>query len=139
ELHGWLVENRKAETLVARAPRGFGKTVVQGNLIPMFQALVEPELFNFYLSVQATDEKALSVNRAIKSEFEENEVLQMAYGRQVSSRWTDAEFELKNGVVFKAVGAGASMRGMQYKNRRPDFLTLDDPYNEEQMNSLEAT
>lgn len=139
DLHGWLVEQRLAEYLAARAPRGFAKTTTQCNLIPMYQALVEPDLFNFYLTVQANDEKATSVNRAIKMELEQNELLQLAYGRQVTDRWTDSEFELRNGVVFKSVGAGASMRGIQYRNRRPDYVTLDDPYDENELYSLEAT
>jgi len=138
-LHQYLVDVRGAETSAVKAPRGFAKTVIGCTLIPMYQGLQEPKTFNFYLNVQANDEKALAVNRSIKQEVEENEVLRAAYGYQVSNRWTDGEFELRNGVVFKSVGAGVSIRGMQYRNRRPDYVMVDDVYDEADIYSLEAT
>jgi len=57
----------------------------------------------------------------------------------VSQRWTDSEFQLRNGVVFKSVGAGCSLRGLQFRNRRPDFVNLDDPYDENDFYNLSGT
>jgi len=139
ELHGYMVSIRKEPIASTKAPRGFAKTTIGCNLIPLYQALVEPKLYNFYLNVQANDTKALAVNRAIKAELEDNTAIRAAYGNQVTHRWTDAEFELRNGAVFKSVGAGCSLRGLQYRNRRPDYVLLDDAYDENEIHNLEAT
>ena len=139
ELHEYLVKIRGEKITAVKAPRGFAKTVIGCNLIPLFQGLHEPKLYKFYLNVQANDEKGLAVNRAIKQEIEENEVLRAAYGNQISSRWTDSEFQLRNGVVFKSVGAGVSIRGLQYRNMRPDYAMIDDLYDESDIYSLDST
>ena len=139
-LHEFTVENRSAEVSSLKAPRGHGKTVIGCALVPLYQGLVEPKKpFSFYLNVQDTEEKALSINRTIKTELEENPVLRHLYGTQVGPRWTDAEFQLKNGVVYKAVGAGVSIRGTQYQSMRPDYVIADDLYNEACIHSQEAT
>ena len=139
ELHQYLVDIRREKLTAVKAPRGFAKTVMSANLIPMYQALEEPRTYRFYLPVQSNDEKAIAVNRAIKAEIDENEALRAAYGPQVSQRWTDGEFQLRNGVVFKSVGAGVSMRGIQYRNMRPDYIILDDLYDENDIHSIDST
>lgn len=139
DLHGYMVETRGDKLSSLKAPRGFAKTAIKCNLVPLYQALVEPKTFNFYLNVQANDEKGLAVNRAIKQELEDNEVLRLVYGDQITGRWTDQEFLLKNGVVFKSVGAGVSLRGLQFRNRRPDYVIVDDLYNEDDIHNNEAT
>lgn len=139
ELHQYLVEIRREKISAVKAPRGFAKTVIGCNLIPIYQGLEEPKTYNFYLTVQANDEKGLAVNRAIKQELEENEAIRAAYGSQISPRWTDSEFQLRNGVVYKSVGAGVSIRGLQYRNRRPDYVTVDDIYDEGDIHNVEAT
>jgi len=139
DLHGYMTKIRGESISSLKAPRGFAKTIIGCSLIPLYQALVEPKTFNFYLNCQANEEKALSVNRAIKQELEDNEILHLVYGDQITGRWTDQEFLLKNGVVFKSVGAGVSLRGLQFRNRRPDYVIVDDLYDESDVYSLDAT
>jgi hypothetical protein len=139
DLHGYMVKTRGSAISSLKAPRGFAKTIIGCHLIPIYQALVEPRMFNFYLNVQANEEKSLSVNRSIKQDLEDNEVLRLVYGSQITGRWTDQEFLLQNGVVFKSVGAGVSLRGLQFRNRRPDAVIVDDIYNEDDVYSREAT
>ena len=139
-LHDYIVETRSEPTGSLKAPRGHSKTTVGCTLLPLFGALEEPgRPFDFYLNVQATDDKALAINRSIKSEIESNQIIRYTYGNQVGSRWTDAEFVTTKGVVFKAVGAGVSIRGIQYNNRRPNWVRADDLYNEEDIHNIEAT
>lgn len=127
ELHQYLVDTRDGALTSTEAPRGHGKTVTGCFLIPLYQALVEPRERHF-LQIQSNADKALTVNRSIKSELEQNSMLQALYGKQVGERWTDACFVLKNGVVFSAEGYGASIRGLNYRNRRPTDVILDDFY-----------
>ena len=139
ELHGYFVSIRGEEFTNTEAPRYHAKTTIKCFLIPLFQALEEPETFKHYLNVQATDEKALEVNRAIKVELESNELLREMYGDQEGDRWTDQRFVLKNGVIFSAIGAGKSIRGINYRNIRPDYIIVDDLYDEEDIFSSTQT
>lgn len=139
ELHGYFVEIRLDEFTNTEAPRYHSKTTIKCFLIPIFQALEEPESYRHYLNVQATDEKALEVNRSIKLELESNDLLIEMYGDQEGPRWTDQRFVLKKGVVFSAIGAGKSIRGINYRNIRPDYVIVDDLYDEDEIYSPNAT
>ena len=140
ELHGYFCDIRHAELTGTEAPRGEAKTTIKCFLIPIFQALNEPEDFIFYLNVQATDKKALAVNTSIKFELETNDVLRKIYGNQIGKdKWADSLFEMDNGVAFAAISAGQSIRGIQHKNRRPDYIVVDDLYDYEDINNPEST
>lgn len=139
ELHGYFVEIMTAEFTNTEAPRNHAKTTIKCFLIPIFLALLKPELFRHYMNVQATGTKALAVNTAIKNELETNEDLREIYGDQMGRRWTDEQFVLKNGVIFSAVSAGQSIRGYQRNNIRPDYIIVDDLYNEDDINHPDST
>lgn len=134
ELHQYFVDIRHAEISSTVAPRGHAKTIIKCCVIPMFLGLEEPDSYNYFANVQNTTTKAVAVNFAIKYELEHNEVLRALYGDQVSAeKWTDAQFMLKNGVVFQGLGAGESIRGLQFLNRRPTYLIVDDLYSEDNL------
>ncbi len=139
ELHGYFVSIRADDFTNTEAPRYHSKTTIKCFLIPLFQALEEPETFRHYLNVQATDEKALEVNRTIKAELESNELLIAIYGDMIGDRWTDQRFVLRNGVIFSAIGAGKSIRGINYRNVRPDYIIVDDLYDEDDIFSSTMT
>lgn len=139
EMHGYFVNIRGAELTNTEAPRNHAKTTIKCFLIPLFQALEEPDTFRHYLNIQSTDEKALAVNRSIKIELDENKELREIYGNQIGERWTDQQFVLRNGVVFTAKSAGQSLRGIQYRSKRPDYIIVDDLYDEDDLNNPEST
>lgn len=139
-LHEYLVDIRGERFANTQAPRFHAKTTIQCFLIPIFQALEEPETFRHYLNIQSNGTKAAGVNVAIRSELETNELLQQMYGYQVGrDKWTDAQFVLQNGVIFTALGAGQSIRGINYRNIRPEYIVCDDLYDEDHYNNQEAT
>lgn len=147
EMHQYLVDTRRDTFTDTEAPRNHAKTTIKCFLVPMFQALLEPYAFNHYLNVQATDKKALAVNRAIRTEFEENTSIHKLYKPEMGRRWTDEQFVVRirygndwpKEIVFTAVGAGQSMRGLNYNNIRPDYIIVDDLYNEEDIHNVEST
>lgn len=139
ELHDYLVSVRGEEFTNTEAPRNHAKTTLDCFLIPLFQAVEEPQSFRHYLNVQATDEKAIAVNRTIKDEIEENLEFRAIYGDMRGPRWTDSQFVLRNGVVFTCRSAGQSIRGLHYHNFRPDYIIVDDLYNEEDINNADST
>ena len=139
DLHEYFVSIRGMQYASTEAPRGHAKTTIACFLIPLYQALNEPESFKHYLNIQATEPKSLDINRAIKAEIEENEFIRAMYGNQVGPRWTDQQFVLRNGVVFTAKSAGQSLRGIKYRSLRPDYILVDDLYDEDEVNNLEQT
>ena len=140
ELHEYFVQIRRDEHTNTEAPREHAKTTIKCFLIPIFQALVEPGSFRHYINVQATTSKAITVNTSIKIELETNLMIREMYGDQVGlSKWTDKQFVLGNGTIFTAVGAGESIRGLNYRNVRPDYLIVDDLYDEKDINNVEST
>lgn len=139
ELHNYMLSIRGEEFTATEAPRGSAKTTFRCFLTLIFQALEEPETFKHYLSVQATEPKALAINRAIKHELETNEAVIMLYGDTMGERWTDGQFVLKNGVIFSCLGTGQSIRGLNYNNIRPDYVVVDDLYDRKDINNTEST
>jgi hypothetical protein len=139
KLHQHFVDVRSEEYVCDEAPRGHAKTAIKCFLIPIFQALEEPQTFQHYLNVQSTGTKAMSINVSIKEELETNELIYRIYGNQIGRRWTDQQFVTKAGVIFTAIGAGQSLRGINYRNTRPDYIIVDDLYDEEDINNPEST
>lgn len=137
-LHRYFVEIRHDPFTNTEAPRDHSKTTIKCELIPLFQALEEPELFNHYLNVQATAEKAIEVNRSIRDDLESSMITDL-YGPQITDRWTDSQFITRKGVIFSARGAGQSVRGLRVKSRRPDYCLVDDLYDEDHIFNAEAT
>lgn len=138
-LHEYLVSVRHHPFTSTKAPRYHSKTTIKGFLVPIYQAIYEPDAYLHYLHVQATDAKAKTVNRTIRIEFEENRELIELCGDLIGDRWTDEQFVLRNGVCFTAISAGQSVRGINYRNRRPDYIMPDDLYNEEDIYNPDST
>lgn len=131
ELHGYLYSIKEQEITSTLAPRSHGKTIISCFLIPMYLSL-HSKVYRHFLNVQNTTQKAIGVNLSIRHEFEFNELLIRDYGDQVEhKKWTEKVFVLKNGTIFSAVGAGESIRGINYNNIRPDYIICDDLYTEE--------
>lgn len=140
DMHGYFCKIRKERFTSTEAPRGHAKSTIKCFLIPIFQALEEPRLFRHYLNVQATEDKALSINTSIMAEIETNSLLRFMYGDQVTKKkWTGQQFVLANGVIFSAAGAGQSIRGMNYRQTRPDCIIADDLYDEDDINNPDST
>lgn len=139
KLHGYFVSIRGETFTNTEAPRNHAKTAIKCVAVPLFQALEEPETFEHYLNVQATATKAIEVNRSIRLELESNDLLVSLYGDQMTDRWTDTQFILKKGPIFTAIGAGQSVRGINVRQKRPDYLIIDDLYDEEDIYNPEST
>jgi hypothetical protein len=140
DLHEYQVETRHVAESGLEAPRYHAKTAIGCSGIPLFGACEEPELFDYTLNVQANDKKALAVNMGIKLEFEQNRVLRYLYGNLIGDdKWTDSLFVLKTGVVFQAASMGQSLKGTNYRLRRPNQVILDDAYDDDDIRNPEST
>ena len=137
-LHNYLIEIRHEWQTATLAPRGYAKTTIICFLLPLFQALNEPDLYFHYLNIQSTSSKAISINLSIRDEIENNDRIRRDYGDQVGNqKWTEKQFVLGNGIIFSCIGVGDSVRGIHYKNIRPDWVVGDDIYDEDDSYSID--
>lgn len=110
------------------APRGHAKSTLT-DVIYLCWAIVH-EKAHFVLLVSDTYSQATLFLEAVKAEFEDNEKLAMFYGKLTSKHWAEDEI-VANGMMIKCVGAKMKVRGLKYREFRPDLILVDDLENEE--------
>jgi hypothetical protein len=109
-------------------PRGFSKTTLM-NGINCYDCVTDGKTFCVYISKSADHAEMQLQN--IKIELETNELLRAAYGDLVPNRadpekWQADQIQLTNGAILVARGKGGQVRGLNYRARRPNKITLDD-------------
>jgi hypothetical protein len=118
-------------------PRGFSKTTLL-NGINLYELCVDGTIFNCYISSTATHAETQLGN--VKFELETNTKLHIAYGNLVPDksdpeRWTNDQLQLLNGGILIARGRGGQVRGLNYRARRPNRITIDDIEDEKSIKS----
>lgn len=81
----------------------------------------------FIIFGSATNTSAVRLLKPLKLAFERNPRIINDYGSQVNwGNWSEAQFRLRNGALFIAVGAGNAPRGARNEEIRPDMIVMDD-------------
>lgn len=131
DFHGeWqeITELRDQFALVG-APREHAKSTffTLGN--PVHKIVYRLRRFIWPLS--DTHEQAAAFALAIKMELEENPRIKHDFGKLQTKKWADDEFETSNGVKVLARGRGDKVRGLRFRQYRPDMAIFDDMENDE--------
>jgi len=120
-------------------PRGFAKsTWLKIDTIHDILYKLEPVV----LYVGRTIGEAAFHFESIKSELENNELLERVYGNVVPSpkdlgrKWTNRHLETTTGINLVARGAGKG-RGVNIKNQRPTKIVCDDIEDDDQVRSTD--
>jgi hypothetical protein len=93
----------------------------------------------FFLYVGNTDEAIRKNMLWLSNEVEENRMIKIFYGELYSDKkWSEREFELKNGAYIAAMSRGKSARGL-LRDTRPEFVLIDDFEDDESANSMEQS
>ena len=116
------------------APRGHAKSTVI-DLVYVAWAIVHKKA-RFILLVSDTYTQSGLFLETLKAEFEANEELRAFYGNKVSDKWSEDEI-IAGDVMVKALGAGMKVRGLKYRETRPDLVICDDLENDEMVESKE--
>jgi len=128
------IDNPKAGKRVARiAPRQFGKTTIISLGLPLYMLSYRLKWFVLMIGESATTAEANLAT--LTQEMETNEMLIADFPhlapamdvRGQSIKWTDRQLVMKSYATVMAKGMGARMRGLKYRERRPDLAILDDP------------
>lgn len=126
------------------APRGHGKTTGGVEVPAMYHAAYCSRRF----IVIASDTYSQAIQRVatISVEVETNGALRALHPRLVPARdafgrlvaWRDDELAFACGCRIVGVGAGKSIRGAKFRERRPDLLLLDDLEDDESVATEKA-
>lgn len=127
-----LYENDSLNRIAIVAPRGFSKSTIT-DLVYLAWVIVHTKA-HFILLTSDTYSQAVLFLDAVKAEFESNEKLKAHYGDLTSTNWSESEI-IVNGIMIKALGAGQKVRGLKFREYRPDLVIIDDLENDELVQS----
>jgi hypothetical protein len=109
--------------VLTMAFREGGKSTIAEEAIVLGASL---QLFHNALILGADQDRAIDRLRAIKHEFETNDILRNLFGDLVGPTWNESRIILANDVCIQAYGKTQVLRGIKYLQWRPDFCFLDD-------------
>lgn len=141
--HGELYDYYEAEgNFAGAAPRGFSKSTVTDTVYAAHRALYARSHFIMLISDTVTQAEGLL--DGLKSELESNEMIIWMFGDVRGRIWSsegliiNAWAENRREVVkILPRGAGQKVRGLRFKQYRPDLVILDDIENDESVESAE--
>jgi|JI10StandDraft_1071094.scaffolds.fasta_scaffold00467_81 predicted phage terminase large subunit-like protein len=137
EMHDDLLDRAEdpgvAKRVARIAPRKFGKTTLYGLALPLWKLAYKKKWF--VLMVGESLPSAQANLQSIIEELEQNEKLRHDFPHLAPAidrkgqftKWTDHQLVFKSGATILAKGMGSKMRGVKFKNHRPDLAILDDP------------
>jgi predicted phage terminase large subunit-like protein len=117
------------------APRGHAKTTT-GSAEVIYR--IVNSLNHYIVIVSDTYSQARDIVDNIKSELEDNQLLNWLYGDlRTDWHWTSGSFTTNNEVRVSARGSNMKVRGLKYRHWRPDFVLGDDLENDEMVENPE--
>lgn len=108
-------------------PRGHAKSTIVTFLLVMYRICFQER--KFVVIVSESEEKAKDFAIRIRDELEYNKKLIRDFapdGKFKTADWAKTDFATSTQVRVTAKGAGQSLRGMVYRDTRPDMVILDD-------------
>jgi predicted phage terminase large subunit-like protein len=129
----WEMMCSEANKVAVAAPRGHAKSTAVTHSYVLANICFKQS--KHVLIVSDTESQAVDFLRDIKEEFIENELLRSTFG--IDKIWKDRETEFiaqfNDGSRFRIVAKGSEqkMRGIKWRNTRPDLIIGDDLENDE--------
>lgn len=117
----------------AAAPRSHAKSTAVTHSFSL--ACICFKLKSHILIVSNTEAQAINFLNDIKTEFYENEDLIKTFGfkRFIKDAQTEVVGEFEDGSKFRVVAKGSEqkIRGIKWRNKRPDLIMIDDAEDDE--------
>lgn len=121
-----ILQNRDIKAVFKWA-RGHAKSTHMDVMIPMWLMCQKQRQINVMVLVGKSEDSAQTLLGDIQAELQYNKRYIHDFGAQYNSgNWQDGEFVTSTGIAFFARGRGQSPRGLRYRNRRPDYIVIDD-------------
>ncbi len=115
------------------APRGFAKSTVV-NLIYMSWAIANRK-WHYGLVISDSYTQSVEQVDALASALSNSFRFKWLYGDLTTLRWSRGDFVTKTGIRVQAKGQGMKIRGLRFKQYRPEFISIDDLENDEGVTS----
>jgi predicted phage terminase large subunit-like protein len=144
DFHGELFDYYETEgNFAGAAPRGFSKSTVTDTVYLAFCAL--NGYYHFCLLFSDTFTQATGLLDGLKTELESNEMITWIYGDVRGRVWSGEgmivrawnENDGRDLVKILPRGVGMKVRGLRFKQYRPDLAILDDVENDEAVDNAE--
>lgn len=129
-----MVSTSKKHIAIA-APRGHAKSTVVGLVYASWMVLYQKH--HFILLVSDTYTQSVEFVNTIKMELESNIRIRWLFGDQQSNFWRDGVFITTGNVKVMARAQGQKIRGLKFRQYRPDLLIFDDLENDESVRTYE--
>lgn len=129
----WELMCSDSPKVAVAAPRGHAKSTAVTHSYVLANICFRQR--KHVLIVSDTEGQAIDFLRDIKEEFIENELLRDAFGidKILKDRETEFIAQFTDGVRFRIVAKGSEqkLRGIKWRNTRPDLIVGDDLENDE--------
>lgn len=107
--------------------RGHAKSTHMDIMIPMWLMCQKVRQINVMVLVGKSEDSARTLLGDIQAELQHNKRYISDFGTKYNAgNWQEGQFVTMDGVAFFARGRGQSPRGLRYRNRRPDYIVIDD-------------
>lgn len=117
------------EAIFVAAPREHAKSTYWSFGVPIHNLVYV--LRRFQLIISDTNDQATGFTLPIRLEIEENPRIRHDFGDLTGRIWKANDFTTSNGVRVLARGKGEKVRGLKNRQYRPDFASVDDFENDE--------
>lgn len=110
-------------------PRGFSKTTIAGQAVPLYNICYQIVRFTFYVSESATHSRMQATN--VRRELDDNPRIKRVFGvlkpkGSDEQKWAEHFFETTTGFAVGTQGRNGQVRGMNHRGQRPKMILVDD-------------
>lgn len=121
-----IIRNKTLKAVFKWA-RGQAKSTHMDVMIPMWLMCQKSREINVMVLVGKSEDSAQTLLGDIQAELQYNKRYIRDFGTKYNAgNWQEGEFVTSDGVAFFARGRGQSPRGLRYRNKRPDYIVIDD-------------
>lgn len=131
--------------IVCVAPRHHAKSTVTSLFFPLHHILFN-HLFGggprVVVLISKTEKQAKKLLGTIKDALDTNREIKAFFGewgRKTAKVWSMTEIILKDDSAIFAIGTGQQVHGIKHLNQRPTLVVIDDPEDDENTRTQDAT
>lgn len=130
-----VLDDDSLQKVVISAPRGWGKTSIVNLAFPAKQILFRNK--KFIVPISNTGTQATMQSENLKLELLTNTDIKKIFGPMKSETFNKEMWITASDTAIMPRGAGQQVRGLLYKNSRPDLIVIDDMEDGESVRSAE--
>lgn len=118
------LDNDDIQQVAIAAPRGFGKSSIVNLAYPAKKILFREK--QFIVPVSSTASQAILQSENLKRELLSNPIIGKLFGPMKSDTFSKEQWITETGTMVFPRGSGQQVRGILYRNSRPDLIIVDD-------------